>query len=1291
MLSHRTRRRPAYNRHTQRKRMRPVLDELETRWLLSGYVVNDSGDLPLDFQKGPAETENGTITLRSAIQQVNIDGGGSIRFESAMTITPLLPYDPITAPYVTIVGPGPGTVVIDGSSTYGPGFALEGGHDTLQDLVVGGFSGGGFYGDGVNIYSNDNVLVGNYIGTNAAGSAALPNTDYGIYAGDGSGNRIGGTTSGAANVISGNGDGLGLEDESQDVVEGNFIGTNATGSAALPNTESGILAGGGSGNTIGGTTSGAANVISGNGYDGLGLEDESQDLVEGNFIGTNATGAAALPNMAAGILAYGGSGNTIGGTTAAARNIISGNQGDGVELGSEEYEESGVSGDSEDLVEGNFIGTNATGSASLPNTESGISADGGSGNTIGGTTSGAANVISGNGGDGLYLEYESQDLVEGNVITGNTSDGMDLYGAQGTTIQGNWIGTDPLGDTDVGNGADGIDVSGGSTANTIGGTFSGAGNTIAFNDGNGVTIGSSPTDVSTGDAVLGNVIYGNAKLGIDLGDDGVTENDSSGHSGPNLFQDFPVLTYAFPTNKTTSEDGTTSIAGSLSGDSDTTYRVEFFSNPEADPSGYGQGENFLGFVNVTTDSDGKVSFTHDIASAVPVGQFVSATATDPAGNTSEFSADMIVAYAPAQIRNAYGINAISFSGGQTPDGSGQTIAIIDPFNDPNIFKDVDTFDQAFGTQSTGLNLFDAYGASTNFLTVVDQTGAKINPSSTSVPTGDSEAEESEDVEWAHAIAPGAQIVLIECNDKPSLLDAGLQIADRLAGGDISLPGVPPVSVVSMSFEANENGLNQSYENQIDKLLSVKNVTYLASTGDEGAPGGYPAYSPNVVAVGGTSLQNLDSNGDYPGTGTDGEIGWSTGSDSSLGFPDNYASGGGASQYELQPLYQQDVVPASMSTANDVAYRTIPDVSFDADPATGVAIANSNTNGVTWQVGFGTSLGAPCWAGLIAIVNQGRAYANPAKPPLDSTGPTQTLQALYSPANSGDFNDITSGNNGYSAGPGYDLVTGLGTPVANLLIPDLVAYTNAPTITLSTSSLNLGTTTQGTAGDSQSFTVSGSNLTADIILTAPTGVELSDDGGTSYSSSLDLVESGGTVGTTTVFARITAGAPLGPLSGTIAADSTGATEQDITVSGTVTAPTITVSTSSLDLGTTTQGTAGDSQSFTVSGSNLTADIILTAPTGVELSDNGSSYSTTLDLVESGGTVGTTTILARIAATAPVGPVSGVTSQSAAPSTRCLLRPLRSAPARSTWVRPPRAQPAPPRASPSAAATSQPTSS
>ncbi len=213
----------------------------------------------------------------------------------------------------------------------------------------------------------------------------------------------------------------------------------------------------------------------------------------------------------------------------------------------------------------------------------------------------------------------------------------------------------------------------------------------------------------------------------------------------------------------------------------------------------------------------------------------------------------------------------------------------------------------------------------------------------------------------------------------------------------------------------------------------------------------------------------------------------------------------------------------------------------------------------------------------------------------------------------------------------------------------------PTITVSTSSLNLGTATAGTAGTAQAYTVSGSSLTAEIVLTAPSGVELSDNGGNSYSTTLDLAESGGTVASTTIDARISATAATGPVSGSITNTSTGATEQGVSVSGTVNAvgtPTITVSTNSLNLGTTTAGTAGTAQTYTVSGSNLTAEIVLTAPSGVELSDNGgNSYSTTLDLAESGGMVASTTIDARIAATAATSPVSGsITDTSTGASTQ-----------------------------------------
>ncbi len=254
------------------------------------------------------------------------------------------------------------------------------------------------------------------------------------------------------------------------------------------------------------------------------------------------------------------------------------------------------------------------------------------------------------------------------------------------------------------------------------------------------------------------------------------------------------------------------------------------------------------------------------------------------------------------------------------------------------------------------------------------------------------------------------------------------------------------------------------------------------------------------------------------------------------------------------------------------------------------------------------------------------------------GPTQTMALQAgSPA-------IATGITAVFPGTDTDITTDQSGADLNSP-PDLGAlqYVPAatPTVTISTGSLDLGSTTAGTAGSIESYTVSGSNLTADITIVAPSGVELSDDGGTTWHTSLDLAESGGTVNTTTIDARIAATASVGEISGEISNTSTGATAQDVSVSGTVNAvPTITVSTESLNLGSTTAGTAGSTESYTVGGDGLTADILIDAPTGVELSnDDGMTWHTSLDLAESGGTVNTTTIDARIAASASVGGISG----------------------------------------------------
>ena len=256
------------------------------------------------------------------------------------------------------------------------------------------------------------------------------------------------------------------------------------------------------------------------------------------------------------------------------------------------------------------------------------------------------------------------------------------------------------------------------------------------------------------------------------------------------------------------------------------------------------------------------------------------------------------------------------------------------------------------------------------------------------------------------------------------------------------------------------------------------------------------------------------------------------------------------------------------------------------------------------------------------------------------GPTPTLA-------------LQTGSPAIAAGVSADY-PGTSTPIttdqrgdARAGTPSIGAYEStaaaSPTITVSTSSLALGTTTAGTAGYAQSFTVNGTNLAAAVAVAAPSGVEMSDDGGHTWSSSLNLNESSGALASTTIDARISADAGAGNLGGSIAINSAGATEMDIAVSGTITAagtPTILVSTTSLSLGTTTAGTAGTAQTYTISGVSLTAAITITAPSGVQLSDNGgSTWTALLTLTENGGAVASVTILARMSPAAGLGIIIG----------------------------------------------------
>ena len=388
--------------------------------------------------------------------------------------------------------------------------------------------------------------------------------------------------------------GIRLQTNGGNVIEGNFIGTDVTGSVDLGNGQDGVNVGfAASNNIIGGTAPSARNLISGN-SNGVGIFGfgATGNVVQGNLIGTDVTGTAALGNTRGVWVSY--ALNTIGGLTPGTGNVISGNIGDGVSI-------FGIDATGS-VVQGNYIGTDVTGTVDLGNGGSGVVLERSPNNSIGGTEPGAANLLSSNDGAGVAL----------------------FIGATGNQVLGNLIGTDVNGITALGN-KHGIEIH--PSNNTIGGTVAGARNVISGNILYGVYI-ISPG--STGNAILGNPIFSNGDLGIALGGDWVTPNDPDDvDTGANNLQNFPELTAA--TTRSTTVDGT------LNSTASTLFRLEFFSNTACDALGNGEGESFLGFSDQATDGTGNVSFSVTFPDTVLPGLFITATATDPNNNTSEFS------------------------------------------------------------------------------------------------------------------------------------------------------------------------------------------------------------------------------------------------------------------------------------------------------------------------------------------------------------------------------------------------------------------------------------------------------------------------------------------------------------------------------------------------------------------------------------------------------------------------------------------------------------------------------
>ncbi len=446
-------------RRRQNRRGQPLLEDLEGRQLLSTFTVTNTNDSGTGSLRQAIVSSNATTgsTVNAIDFKIGSGGTRTISLESAL---------PIISQRVVIDGttqPGTGSaprIVLNGTcaGAHAVGLEITASNTTVKGLVIDNFGS-----DGVEVVSaSGDLITDNYIGVTATGSKAGNGGNGVTISGSSSHDTVGGTTSDAGNLISGNqAHGVVINGADDIVVQGNWIGTNATGTAALGNGDSGVyLDNGANNNLIGGTTACARNVLSGNDLRGVHISGGSSgNLVEGNFVGTNAAGNAAVPNEDSGVLIDGSSeNNTIGGTTAGTGNVLSGNELRGVHISG------GASGN---LVEGNLIGTNAAGTAAVPNDDSGVLIDGNSfNNTIGGVTAGAGNTISGNLQSGVHITgCSSGNLVEGNLIGSNATD----TGA-------------------VPNAVDGVTIDDGSFNNTIGGKAAGAGNTISGNDHRGIAL-----------------------------------------------------------------------------------------------------------------------------------------------------------------------------------------------------------------------------------------------------------------------------------------------------------------------------------------------------------------------------------------------------------------------------------------------------------------------------------------------------------------------------------------------------------------------------------------------------------------------------------------------------------------------------------------------------------------------------------------------------------------------------------------------------------------------------------
>jgi len=561
------------------------------------------------------------------------------------------------------------------------GVLVTGQRATLADTVISANAGHGLV-----VNADDLLLTGSRIGTDPTGGVDLGNGEDGVHV-EFADDAILGGPGALGNVISGNGDdgveiNNGGEGESLNHrIWGNHIGVDATGTVALPNDGHGINLLGASetyvGNVPNGSDEPASNVISGNRRSGIYLASDDYDLqFHGNLIGTDVTGTVAIGNGESGIFIDRSNDASIGEGDAETRNVISGNA-VGITLRRT---------DNSSAVRGNYIGTDVSGTLAVPN-GIGIVIDAASNERVGGFSEGDANVISGNTGDGIYVAgngeleifADANDIwgnligtdatgdyplgnggngitldfatdnndVDGNVIADNAGYGISIVNSSGNVIQDNFIGIGRRSTLSLGNGLAGVRITGPSQGNQVGadhvGTaVTGPGNVIAHSGGNGVEVlqgAGDPGPDADFTSILSNAIWDNGGLGIDLEADGVTENDSGDDDdASNDLKNFPDdITAA------SDEFGTSGTITTFSSASAEIIIFQLYANDGCDPSGNGEGQRFLDTFVTAANGDGfaEASFVlpEDLA-----GQYLTATVSDNAGQTSEFSDCFLVTF-----------------------------------------------------------------------------------------------------------------------------------------------------------------------------------------------------------------------------------------------------------------------------------------------------------------------------------------------------------------------------------------------------------------------------------------------------------------------------------------------------------------------------------------------------------------------------------------------------------------------------------------------------------------------